>query len=65
MKNEHWAALSPNPSLTIRDHDASYHGSKHDSQRQGFKAKWGHVTPSSKGAIFLLEEKRWEGERMN
>lgn len=55
-------ALAPNSSLTIRDHDASYHGSKHNSQRQGFEPKRGHITPSSKGAIFLLEEKGQEGE---
>lgn len=52
--------LVPSSSLTIRDHDASYHGSKHNSQCQSFEPQRGHVTPCSEGAVLLL--KRCERE---
>lgn len=56
------AALVPSSSLTIGDHDASNHGSKHNSQRQGFEAQRGHVAPGSEGAVLLLGGQRWRGE---
>lgn len=55
-------ALVPSSSLTIWDHDASDHGSKHNSQRQGFEPERGHVAPGSEGAVLLLGGQGWRGE---
>lgn len=55
-------ALIPSSSLTIGNHDASDHGSKHNSQRQGLEAQRGHVAPGSEGAVLLLGGQGWGGE---
>lgn len=54
-------ALVPSSSLTVWDHDASDHGSKHNSQCQGFEPERGHVAPGSEGAVLLLRGQGWRG----